>query len=185
MQFSERELDNNSISTISTKVDITPYSPPLGDDGVFVTNDQKKQRCENLTVKTADGTGTDKPVNHSKTSAESDFDRFWETYPKKVGKKNARSAWKRLKVKPPLFEQIISALERQKKSEQWLKDGGRFIPNPTTWLNGERWDDEIQEPNPRQVFKRDNRDNFAFEGEPEDGVNLDFSFRMPQLEGQT
>lgn len=32
---------------------------------------------------------------------------------------------------------------------------------------------------------RDNRGNFTFDGEPEDGVNLDFSFRMPQLEGQT
>ena len=33
-----------------------------------------------------------------------------------------------------------SAME---KSEQWKKDDGQFIPHPTTFLNGERWNDEI------------------------------------------
>jgi|LSQX01.2.fsa_nt_gb hypothetical protein len=160
LQFSERELDNNSISTISTKVDITPYSPPSGDDGVFVTSDQTKQHCENLTVKTADGTDRDKSVNHSKTSAENDFDRFWEAYPKKVGKKNAQSAWKRLKVKPPLFERIMSALEIQKQSDQWLKEKGRFVPNPSTWLNGERWEDSIESMNASEK-KKAKRDYYS------------------------
>lgn len=75
---------------------------------------------------------------------ENNFEKFWESYPRKVGKKNAQSAWKRLKVKPPLFERIMSSLELQKQSEQWRKDKGKFVPYPATWLNGERWEDSVE-----------------------------------------
>ena len=78
----------------------------------------------------------------AKASAEvkaAEFDRFWAAYPLKVGKKKARDAFARVKVP---VEQLLAALEVQKKSEQWVKDGGKFIPHPTTWLNGERWEDE-------------------------------------------
>jgi hypothetical protein len=34
----------------------------------------------------------------------------------------------------------------QKTSAQWQKDNGQYIPNPATWLNQGRWDDEIKEP---------------------------------------
>ena len=40
------------------------------------------------------------------------------------------------------LEISLSALENQKKSEQWTKDRGQFIPNPATWLNQQRWLDE-------------------------------------------
>lgn len=70
-----------------------------------------------------------------------DFDRFWAAYPLKVGKKKARDAF--AKVKAPV-ETLLAALEVQKKSPQWVKDGGAYIPHPTTWLNGERWADEVK-----------------------------------------
>ena len=34
-------------------------------------------------------------------------------------------------------------MENQKQSAQWSKDNGQFIPHPTTWLNGKRWEDQI------------------------------------------
>ena len=42
---------------------------------------------------------------------------------------------------PPL-DTLIAAVEKQKTWEQWQKDEGQFIPNPATWLNQSRWDDE-------------------------------------------
>ena len=39
-------------------------------------------------------------------------------------------------------EQMGKALEVQKQSQQWRKDGGQYIPMPATWLNGRRWEDE-------------------------------------------
>lgn len=69
------------------------------------------------------------------------FDDFWKAYPKKVGKGDAMKAF--AKVKAADREKLIPALEKQKKSKQWLTEGGRFIPNPSTWLNQQRWEDEL------------------------------------------
>ena len=69
------------------------------------------------------------------------FDLFWSAYPLKKSKKDARKAF--AKVKAPL-DTLLAALERQKKTPDWTKDGGRYIPYASTWLNGERWEDEVQ-----------------------------------------
>lgn len=76
--------------------------------------------------------------------AHAHFDDFWNAYPKKVDKKRASKVWEKLKPDTELLERILIALAQQKQSEQWKKDGGQFIPYPTTWLNGHRWKDEIQ-----------------------------------------
>jgi hypothetical protein len=36
----------------------------------------------------------------------------------------------------------MNGLDASKNSKQWVKDGGQFIPHPTTWLNNERWCDD-------------------------------------------
>lgn len=73
----------------------------------------------------------------------SDFEEFWKQYPKKVGKGAAWSAWK--KAKPPALAVLFTTLTRQKNSDQWRREQGRFIPNPATWINQRRWDDEVEE----------------------------------------
>lgn len=78
------------------------------------------------------------------------FDKFWEAYPKKVGKQDARRSYERAtKGKGPIFKNnILKALEDQKQSDQWTRENGRFIPNPATWLNQGRWDDELEKAEP-------------------------------------
>lgn len=71
------------------------------------------------------------------------FASFWRAYPKKVGKGAAERVWKRAKVNGHLSE-VLAAVEAQKASEQWRKDGGQYIPNPATWINQRRWEDEVQ-----------------------------------------
>ena len=68
------------------------------------------------------------------------FDKFWEAYPNKKDKQKAMKAW--AKHQPDIVN-VLKALVTQKGSEQWKKDDGRFIPLPTTWLNGARWEDEV------------------------------------------
>ena len=75
-------------------------------------------------------------------ASDGDFDAFWKAYPKKVGKADAKKAFG--KVKTPV-SQLLEAIEQQKKSDQWTREGGRYIPNPATWLNQGRWDDELPE----------------------------------------
>jgi hypothetical protein len=71
------------------------------------------------------------------------FERFWAVYPKKVGKEAARRAF--LKVKVPT-NTLIAAISAQKRSTQWTRDNGRYIPNPATWLNQGRWEDVLETP---------------------------------------
>lgn len=70
------------------------------------------------------------------------FDRFWAAYPKKKGKEAAKRAWRKLKPDIALCRVMAEALDRQRKSKDWLKEGGAYIPYPSTWLNGRRWEDE-------------------------------------------
>ncbi len=79
------------------------------------------------------------------TSSADWFERFWKAYPKKVGRIPAEKAFARCKPTEELTERMIRALEKAKRSEAWQRENGRFIPNPATWLNQHRWEDEIPE----------------------------------------
>lgn len=70
------------------------------------------------------------------------FDAFWAAYPRKEAKKAAEKIWARLKPTPELLAQMLETLETQKNSAQWQRDGGQYIPHPSTWLNAGRWTDE-------------------------------------------
>jgi hypothetical protein len=72
------------------------------------------------------------------------FDAFWKAYPKKVGKDAASKAFAKRKPDDKLLKEILQAVELQKVSDQWTKDGGQYIPNPATWLNQGRWMDELE-----------------------------------------
>lgn len=73
------------------------------------------------------------------------FTEFWKAYPNKKAKQAAVKAWKRLKPDRALFNVIMQALEAAKRSDQWSRDGGRYIPHPATWINGQRWEDQDAE----------------------------------------
>lgn len=69
------------------------------------------------------------------------FEVFWNAYPKKKAKDDARKAFDKRRPDAEMLAQMLAALESQKASSDWTKDGGQYIPNPATWLNGGRWKD--------------------------------------------
>lgn len=71
------------------------------------------------------------------------FDEFWAAFPKKKAKNDAVKAWNKIKMTDELFTEIMTALALHKKTPEWTKDNGQFIPNCSTWLNGKRWEDEL------------------------------------------
>ena len=81
-----------------------------------------------------------RPAQKQKTNEH--FERFWRSYPRKVGKAVAEKAFAKLSPSEELLETMLSAIERQRISEQWNRDNGQYIPHPATWLNGRRWEDE-------------------------------------------
>lgn len=78
------------------------------------------------------------------------FGRFWSAYPKKVGKANCERWFARHKVDEETLQAMLESLAYLKTTEQWQKDGGQYIPNPQTWLNGRRWEDESAKPPQRE-----------------------------------
>lgn len=70
------------------------------------------------------------------------FDKFWSLYPKKKAKEAARKAWAKLKLTGALTTMILADVEAKKRTQDWKKDGGKYIPYPATYLNGKRWEDE-------------------------------------------
>jgi hypothetical protein len=72
----------------------------------------------------------------------SNFLKFWQAYPKKTGKPTALKAYQNIKEPKPTLNQILQAISDHQKTEQW--ENKQFIPNPATWLNQRRWEDEIE-----------------------------------------
>ena len=68
-----------------------------------------------------------------------EFETFWSAYPRKESKATAQSSWNK---QNPVLEIVLNALNWQCKQDQWVKDGGQFIPMPSTYLNQRRWEDQ-------------------------------------------
>lgn len=72
------------------------------------------------------------------------FPDFWLLYPRKQAKKDARLAWDRIPYTRHV--EILTALVEWRRV--WIARGEmEFVPYPATWLNGERWEDELPQTN--------------------------------------
>ena len=89
-----------------------------------------------------------KQINLS--DSETVFDVFWEHYPRHEGKAKARESFIKALRKGVKLDELVAAIEKHKQSAQWQKDGGQYIPHPATWLNQQRWEDEVLTGVPQQ-----------------------------------
>lgn len=76
------------------------------------------------------------------STIEEAFESFWNEYPNRKGKGKAREAFKKA-IKKTGISTMVEAVRKQRQGSQWKKDEGRYIPYPATWLNQERWEDEV------------------------------------------
>ena len=117
---------------------------PAPEDSICTTVDICNQmhaddsKCLRNPIQSESNPNTNPNTNTRKR--EDDFETFWNAYPRKEGKQKARAAF--AKVTEPV-EILLDAIEDHKKSAQWEKDGGQFIPHAATWLNGKRWLDQM------------------------------------------
>lgn len=86
---------------------------------------------------------TSAPPLPKQTKCDDRFDQFWTVYPRKIGKGAARKVFARINPNDELLKRMITAVVKQSKTTDWTKEGGQYIPHPTTWLNQERWEDEV------------------------------------------
>ena len=92
--------------------------------------DIEKEKEKEKRVETAAGT---KAVNF--------FESFWSVYPRKVGKAPAKKSFEKIKMDQGLFDKILKAVEKQIGCG--MLNNGQYTPHPATWLNQERWNDEL------------------------------------------
>ena len=81
----------------------------------------------------------EKEKEYECTRARVCFDDFWEQYPHQVGRETAIEVWESMEVTPETMQQILDGLDRWKRSLEWAKDGGQYIPRPVKWLSEKRW----------------------------------------------
>lgn len=79
-------------------------------------------------------------VRVSDLDADSDFVAFWAAYPRRTDKGHAKTAWLKMLKGAADPAEVIAAAERF--AMRTRGDDPKFIPHPSTWLNGERWADE-------------------------------------------
>lgn len=130
----ETGYDSESICQ-KQPMQVTNPADANDENGKCIYNENKKLQQEELSV-------VSQKTMPCQSEAQMLFDRFWAAYPKKKGKESARRAWRKLRPDMALCRVMASALDRQKQSEDWRRDGGKYIPYPASWLNGRRWEDE-------------------------------------------
>jgi hypothetical protein len=100
-------------------------------------------------VSTAE-THRDRQAGHNLSAQqEAWFAEWWSEYWLHVAEKPAREVFRRVVTTEPLFREVMAGLHAQKK--QMLSREERYRPQGATWLNKERWKDEI---NPRAQLVR-------------------------------
>jgi hypothetical protein len=68
------------------------------------------------------------------------FLSFWDMYPLRKNKGHAYKAF--IKIKASEYPDVKAGLIAAKESQDWIKDNGKYIPHPATWLNARGWEDE-------------------------------------------
>ena len=143
---------DEEIASYHLKAETARINGKLGGRPVSKNKKPKKTQPVNLANPEETGSKANQNQNHINNPISlSGFEEFWKAYPKRIGKGAAEKAWDKAKINGSLQE-VLAAVDRQSKSDQWQKDNGQFIPNPATWINQKRWLDG--EPN-RQEPSRD------------------------------
>ena len=121
--------EGNSASPIAAP-NYSP-KPPFGDGpSSSSSSSEKKKTCS-------------KPLGLNVAEFPPGFDRFWAAYPRKQGKKPASKVFARIRPDDFLLQTLLDAIAAWVTTEQWSKEGGKFVPLPETWLSKELWNDEL------------------------------------------
>ena len=116
-------LNNKEVIAEWEKISGIPNNgiPSIGKDRLGKDSIESAQKCE-------DENGVEKR-----------FEKFWEAYANKKGKKNAHKAFLKINPDEELFAKIMEGVNQYHKSRNWLEG---YRKDPATWLNGECWEDD-------------------------------------------
>lgn len=146
IQSGLRELKNNGWLKYTKKADGTGeyflFIHPQKTEGKIPNRENPNQDNPNLgkstRISNIDYTSNTKKINKKVSDDKYPFELFWSKYPNKIGKAKCVAKWK--KIKDEQKEKILNTIDdfiAYKPFKDYVH------PNPLTYLNGERWDDEL------------------------------------------
>ena len=112
-----------------------------GDVPGYVSPKIKRREREDIEIDIKNNPPTPQGGTSAKVLRER-FNRFYTAYPKKKSKGQAEKAFSKINPDEHLLATMIATIERATKSEDWIKENGKFIPYPASWLNAKGWEDE-------------------------------------------
>lgn len=134
----------------------------IKENGVYTTSDEvgRIQLVDTPYTQVSKEKNSEVKVSVDSTSLDVYIDRFeafWKAYPKKVGRGNVQKWFRMKKPSQSLLDTMLRAIDTQKLSQQWQDP--KFIPMPMTWLNQERWGDEL--PIQEEIVEEINNQQYA------------------------
>lgn len=99
-----------------------------------------------MTRRGGEGRGREEKTSSSASRPTGDdpaFARFWEAYPRKVGKGEARKAWVKVVKSGVDLELVIAGAVRYRDDPMRRRKDIEFTKHPGPWLNAERWTDQL------------------------------------------
>lgn len=131
-EITGHDLENNKPSGLNPS-SLIPDSPLLNPSFLSPAEDQDDQDNPD-----------DIPANNVLSRRQQVlFDRWYEVYPKKRGRLSAEKAWEHVRPRPTddLVDVMVAKVQEWTGSDEWDRNGGQFVPNPSTWINQGRWTD--------------------------------------------
>lgn len=130
----DRPVKNDRQNNINNN-NIPPIAPLEGGEGATSNSQSKKTRPRQKA-----GAPVALPPEQ-----EQSFKAFWEAFPVHKDKQRARLRWAQIAPSEDLAKEIIDAVARLKKTDDWSRG---IVPLPSTFLYNRRWEDaeDLSEP---------------------------------------
>ena len=141
------EAEKNKNTSV---INLNLEEKPINEEEITINTEEKPIIAEDMQQNKINKNKLNENINNyilskSDNWIESKFEKFWAIYPRKEGKKKCLDWFKRNKPNEEFLNKMLSAIHKQKQSDKWTREKGRFIPMPFTWLNQGRWDDEVED----------------------------------------
>ena len=92
----------------------------------------------------------EKDINNTSSTDEGyllSFERFYSVYPRKKGKQDAIKWFKKNKPNDEFVSMLVEDVNKRMATE-WNGKESQYLPYPASYLNGKRWEDEIESKQP-------------------------------------
>lgn len=140
----DRKRDNGSQTSTSYELRLAPVSEL--NNPCFKMKQPPVSKCDPHNLGN-NNLGTEPSLFMVKADDfEAKFTEFWDRYPRKVGRGQAKTKYKAA-LKVAEHDEIMFGLSQQLPALESKEK--QFQPHPATWLHGERWKDEIEQPHSR------------------------------------